>query len=349
MEDFRHRADEMSTKVDELEQRLNEVELYFSTTSKRQLNTSKSNSIVKYKDKNANFKKRQQDASRREAAAAKRMQELMRRFGTILRQISQHNCAGPFMEPVDVVGLGLHDYFKVIEKPMDFRTIKTKMEAKDGTGYKNVREIFADVMLIFENAMKYNKEGDDVHVMATTLLAKFEEKWLQLLPKVDEEEKRRKVEDAESQFDMQLAQEAAHAKMARDLSNELDKVELYLGELKELVLQNCRRMSSEEKRRLGTALTQLSPDDLNKALLIVAQNNPNFQATAEEVDLDIDAQSETTLWRLKFFVKEALQVTATTGDNKSNHHHHIDTNERKREICDAIATTSQKRSKKLPY
>lgn len=28
-------------------------------------------------------------------------------------QISQHNCAGPFMEPVDVVGLGLHDYFKV--------------------------------------------------------------------------------------------------------------------------------------------------------------------------------------------------------------------------------------------
>lgn len=70
---------------------------------------------------------------------------------------------------------------------MDFRTIKTKMEAKDGTGYKNVREIFADVMLIFENAMKYNKEGDDVHVMATTLLAKFEEKWLQLLPKVDEE------------------------------------------------------------------------------------------------------------------------------------------------------------------
>lgn len=49
-------------------------------------------------------------------------------------------------------------------------------------------------------------------------------------------------------------------------------------------------MSTEEKRRLGTALTQLSPEDLNKALLIVAQNNPSFQATAEEVDLDMDAQ-----------------------------------------------------------
>lgn len=61
------------------------------------------------------------------------------------------------------------------------------MEAKDGTGYKNVREICADVRLVFKNAMKYNDERHDVHVMAKTLLGKFEEKWLQLLPKVAEE------------------------------------------------------------------------------------------------------------------------------------------------------------------
>lgn len=70
---------------------------------------------------------------------------------------------------------------------MDFSTIKNQMEAKDGTGYKNVREICADVRLVFKNAMKYNDERSDVHVMAKTLLAKFEEKWLQLLPKVTEE------------------------------------------------------------------------------------------------------------------------------------------------------------------
>ncbi|GMP55929.1 hypothetical protein CsSME_00020585 [Camellia sinensis var. sinensis] len=327
MEGFKYRVDDMSTKVDKLEQTLIEVEQYYSTTSKKQLNTSKGSSIVKDKDKEkhiSNFKKRQQDASRREAAAAKRMQELMRQFSTIFRQ--------------------------VIEKPMDFSTIKAKMEAKDGTGYKNVREICADVRLIFKNAMKYNEERDDVHVMAKTLLAKFEEKWLQLLPKVDEEEKRRKEEEAEVQLDMQLAQEFAHAKMARDLSNELDEVDLYLEELRELVLQSCRKMTTEEKRKLGTALTQLSSDDLNKALLIVAQNNPNFQATAEEVELDMDAQSESTLWKLKIFVKEALKVqgksTASMGDN--HQHHNDNNNKRKREICDALAKTSQKRSKKLP-
>ncbi|KAF5950684.1 hypothetical protein HYC85_012677 [Camellia sinensis] len=267
-------------------------------------------------------------------------------MSTKVDKITQHKWAGPFMQPVDVVGLGLHDYHEVIEKPMDFSTIKAKMEAKDGT---RLQECPGD-MCRCENAMKYNEERDDVHVMAKTLLAKFEEKWLQLLPKVDEEEKRRKEEEAEVQLDMQLAQEFAHAKMARDLSNELDEVDLYLEELRELVLQSCRKMTTEEKRKLGTALTQLSSDDLNKALLIVAQNNPNFQATAEEVELDMDAQSESTLWKLKIFVKEALKVqgksTASMGDN--HQHHNDNNNKRKREICDALAKTSQKRSKKLP-
>lgn len=49
-------------------------------------------------------------------------------------------------------------------------------------------------------------------------------------------------------------------------------------------------MSTEEKRKLGVALSRLSPEDLSTALEIVAQCNPGFQATAEEVDLDIDAQ-----------------------------------------------------------
>lgn len=70
---------------------------------------------------------------------------------------------------------------------MDFGTIKNQMEAKDGSGYKNVREICTDVRLVFKNAMIYNDEKSDVHVMAKTLLARFEEKWLQLLPKVIEE------------------------------------------------------------------------------------------------------------------------------------------------------------------
>jgi hypothetical protein len=72
---------------------------------------------------------------------------------------------------------------------MDFSTIQNKMEGKDVTTYKNVREIYADVRLIFANAMKYNDDENIVHLLAKSLLEKFEEKWRQFLPKVESEVK----------------------------------------------------------------------------------------------------------------------------------------------------------------
>ncbi|KAL1317867.1 transcription factor GTE6 isoform X3 [Arachis ipaensis] len=337
MEGFKCRVDDIISKVDELEQKVNDIEIFFSSTNKRQKNMDKGNSSTKDKDKEkhvASIKKQNKVASRREAAAAKRMQDLMRQFGTILRQ--------------------------VIDKPMDFSTIKNQTEAKDGTGYKNVREICVDVRLVFTNAMKYNDEKSDVHVMAKTLLEKFEEKWLQFLPKVTEEETRREQEEAEAQLSMQLAQEAAHARMARDLSNEillihvlnllkrlnllsfqLYDVDVHLEELREMAVKKFRKMTTDEKRKLGAALARLSPEDLSKALEIVAQNNPSFQATAEEVDLDIDAQSQSTLWKLKYFIEEALEKQSKNSGSTSGNENHNNKNKRKQELCDAVAKASK--------
>nr|GLL44288.1 transcription factor GTE6 isoform X1 [Ipomoea trifida] len=243
MDDFRCSINELSTKVDNLEQRVKDVEKFYLNTITKLPNSSKSTSTGKDKDMDKHIpsvKRLQQEASRREAAAAKRMHELMRQFGTIFRQITQHKWAWPFMQPVDVEGLGLDDYYEIIERPMDFSTIKNQMEVKDGTGYKHVREIYADVRLVFKNAMKYNDEKSDVHAMAKALLEKFEEKWLQFLPKVSEEEKRREEEEKEAKLRMQLAQEASHAKMARGLHNELCEVDMRLEELRGIVVKRCR-------------------------------------------------------------------------------------------------------------
>ncbi|KAJ7969374.1 Transcription factor like [Quillaja saponaria] len=349
IESVRLSMDEILTTVDKLEKRMSEVEQFYQGTSNVQVNASK-RSFGKDKDREKHLttiKKQQQDASRREAAGAKRMLELMRQFATILRQITQHKWAWPFLEPVDVKGLGLHDYYDVVEKPMDFGTIKNKMEATDGTGYKNVREIYADVRLVFKNAMKYNDEKNDVHVMAKTLLEKFEEKWLQLLPKVADEERRRIEEEAEAQLDLRLAQEAAYANMARELNNEIFEVDINLKNLKESVVQKCRKMTTEEKKILMKALTQLSTEDLSKALEIVAESNPSFEATSQEVDLDIDAQSEYTLWRLKVFVKHALKVQKKSyGGTNSNNNDKNNARKRK-ELSDTLAKTNIKRTKKL--
>ncbi|XP_073123621.1 transcription factor GTE1-like isoform X2 [Henckelia pumila] len=273
------------------------------------------------------------------------------------RLITQHKWAWPFMQPVDVEGLGLDDYYQIIDRPMDFSTIKNQMEAKDGTGYKHIREICSDVRLVFKNAMKYNDEKSDVHVMAKVLLEKFEEKWLQILPKVVEEEEKREAEEAEAQMNIQLAQEAAYAKLARDINNELYEVDMHIEELRDKVIKKCRKISTIEKRKLGLAVAQLCPENLSKVLEIVALNNPNFEATAEEVELDINAQSESTLWRLKYFVKDVLKVKRKSSSKDENNditsreaaadnHDNNIVSKRKREICDALAKTAKKLKKK---
>ncbi|XVF68402.1 hypothetical protein PTKIN_Ptkin10aG0202800 [Pterospermum kingtungense] len=280
VEDLGRCIDEISTTVNQLEQRVSNVEQFYLTSDDMQLTTTKCSAFKdKVKEKQlTSIEKQQQEASHREAASLKRMQDLMRQFATILRQITQHKWAHPFMHPVDVEGLGLHDYY---------------------------------------------------------------------------EEKRQLEEEAKAQIDMKLAQEAAHASMARELSNELCEVDLQLEKLRLIVIQKCRKMSTEEKKKLGTALTRLSPEDLSKALEIVAENNPGFQPTAQEVDLDIDAQSELTLWRLKVFVQDKLKLAAKCSEVVDRNNLNINENaiksnsRRKREISDALAKNAIKRTRKL--
>ncbi|CAL9131749.1 unnamed protein product [Musa textilis] len=473
-------------EVCNLEQKVNEVVEYYANRKQPNNSKGNSGGKDKDKKKPGNSGSNNSgnkliDGSRKEAVCTKRMQELMRQFdffngsrsfefkiginrkgcmehsdalsllklGATLQEacfITQHKWARPFMNPVDVKGLGLDDYYEVIKKPMDFGTIKNQMEAKDGNGYKNVREIYADVRLVFTNAMTYNDDRSDIHVMAKTLLDKFEEKWLQLLPKVVEEEARQKDEEAQALANMQIAREAGYAKIARDTNSELDELNVHLEELRKLVIQKCRKtnscvfffpmknfddyfcilndivswfasyvliifcnisqihkvalfadlgikasthenrlfvcndkakyflrkMSAEEKRKLGVGLSALSPDDLNKALEIFAEDNPNFQTTGDVVDVDMDAQpmhalrffsssfqatslikacntwylflmqSEITLWKVKFFVKGALELQAKNCASKAD-----DNLKRKKEICDALAKTARKRNKKL--
>ncbi|KAL3735989.1 hypothetical protein ACJRO7_025013 [Eucalyptus globulus] len=355
IEAYKQEVDQILERVNELEKRVNGVEQFYQDQSKKQLSTTRGSTLSKDERQVNGLKKLQQGGCSRGDTAVKRTR-LISQFGVILRQITQHKNAWPFLQPVDVEALGLHDYHKVIEKPMDLGTIKKQMEATDGTAYKNVREICADMRLVFENAMKYNDKKNEIHVMAKTLLEKFE--GLPQLRKVMEEEKRLEQEEAEAeaQLDMELAKEAAYARMAREISNELYEADKHLGELRAIALSKCRKISTEEKKKIAAALDKLPVEDVDKALEIVAQNDPNFQSKGDLVDLDLDAQSQCTLWRLKFFVKGALEdqgkgsAVVDVNDNhhdRSNNNNGNDNNTKKRkEICNASARTAKRRSLK---
>eukprot|EP00112_Aurelia_sp_Birch-Aquarium-sp1_P016040 Seg36.4 transcript_id=Seg36.4/GoldUCD/mRNA.D3Y31 product="Bromodomain testis-specific protein" protein_id=Seg36.4/GoldUCD/D3Y31 len=79
--------------------------------------------------------------------------------------------AWPFYKPVDVHGLGLHDYLDIIKHPMDLGTIKRKMDTRE---YDNANEFSSDFRLIFTNCYKYNPPDHDVVGMARKLQDVFE-------------------------------------------------------------------------------------------------------------------------------------------------------------------------------
>lgn len=73
-----------------------------------------------------------------------------------------------FSEPVEASDLPNYD--KVIEKPMDFVKIESKLSNKE---YKKTSEWYNDVCLIYENAIKYHTDETIWGIIAKQLLHDF--------------------------------------------------------------------------------------------------------------------------------------------------------------------------------
>ncbi|KAL3514873.1 hypothetical protein ACH5RR_027590 [Cinchona calisaya] len=69
----------------------------------------------------------------------------------VLDRLQKKDTYGVFSEPVDPNELP--DYHEIIEHPMDFGSLRKKLEAGS---YSNLEELEADVFLICSNAMQYN-------------------------------------------------------------------------------------------------------------------------------------------------------------------------------------------------
>lgn len=91
----------------------------------------------------------------------------------ILSEMIQNPMCEWFIHPVDVEGLGLHDYHTVIEKPMDMTTVQRQL--KQGH-YTTVEAFKADVKLVFDNCIAYNGHASMFGVIAALVTAIFERK-----------------------------------------------------------------------------------------------------------------------------------------------------------------------------
>ncbi|KAM1022716.1 hypothetical protein ACFX2I_043608 [Malus domestica] len=120
----------------------------------------------------------------------------MKNYGQVLSKLMKQKYAWIFNRPVDVVTLGLHDYYDIIKKPMDLGAVKTNL-AKGL--YSTPSDFSADVRLTFEKAMRYNPQGHEVYNYANQLRSRFEELFQPLIDKHGDEFRSEKGSDEELQ------------------------------------------------------------------------------------------------------------------------------------------------------
>ncbi|KAJ1979473.1 hypothetical protein H4R34_002817 [Dimargaris verticillata] len=95
----------------------------------------------------------------------------------VIREIfkrSHLNYSHPFLAPVDPVALNIPDYTRIVKHPMDFGTIKKKLDAGE---YHTAQEFEADTRLVFDNCYIFNPPDNPVHQMGKQLEQVFEQKW----------------------------------------------------------------------------------------------------------------------------------------------------------------------------
>lgn len=62
------------------------------------------------------------------------------------------------------------DYYEIVKKPMDFRTIREKLNSMK---YTADEEFINDVMLVFQNCQQYNMEETEEYDAGTLLTTLF--------------------------------------------------------------------------------------------------------------------------------------------------------------------------------
>lgn len=82
-----------------------------------------------------------------------------------------------FHKPVDPIELGIPDYFDVIKNPMDFSTIKRKL---NNNVYTNFKEFVSDINLTFTNCFTYNGEFTPVGIMCSSVRNEYNKLYAQL-------------------------------------------------------------------------------------------------------------------------------------------------------------------------
>lgn len=95
----------------------------------------------------------------------------------VLSELSKpkyNHVSWPFMTAVDPVALNIPTYHSIIKKPMDFGTMKTKLDHGE---YENAKEFEADARQVFQNCYRFNPSTDPINHTGHQFESIFDTEW----------------------------------------------------------------------------------------------------------------------------------------------------------------------------
>ncbi|XP_022717204.1 transcription factor GTE5, chloroplastic-like isoform X2 [Durio zibethinus] len=262
--------------------------------------------------------------------------QLFKSCSDLLGKLMKHKFGWVFNKPVDVKGLGLHDYYSIVKHPMDLGTVKSRLSKN---WYKSPREFAEDVRLTFSNAMLYNPKGQDVHFMADTLSGIFEENWAGIESDYNLNRRLERNHEyslptptsrripapapapvqahalptpASAPAPSPLPFEARTLERSESMTMTVDPKSravdltptgrIAVPKKPKAKDPDKRDMTYEEKQRLSVNLQNLPSEKLDSIVQIIKKRNPALFQQEDEIEVDIDSVDPETLWELDRFV-----------------------------------------------
>ena len=126
---------------------------------------------------NAYMALKRQDKARRE------LNEQQQKMQKVIKKLLGDERSDLFRKLPDDLDRAIPGYTEVIQRPMDLKTIENQLWTYEGENAKD--DFFADLCLVFDNAMQYNKEGSEIYKNAQELQVVAEQYYLQLVEEED--------------------------------------------------------------------------------------------------------------------------------------------------------------------
>lgn len=188
----------------------------------------------------------------------------------VLRKLRRLASVGPFLEPVDVVGLGLTDYYDIIKEPMDLRTVEERLKSDQ---YSSSAQFAADIRKIWSNAFRYNSKGSHVYNLASEMSSAFE-RYFKDIEHISFNDTVRELERKVEKLSKQITElhhkgaQVPNSSSKNHRPNSSSNVRGYTIEEKKVLCQNIKKLPPEFLRGVWEIVSEgLQQNSKNKEIL----------------------------------------------------------------------------------